>query len=543
MAGLLPPEGDIGIIEAPVRTSYGLFAVFALVVAGCGLLERVGMAGAVLPGTVVGTALALFLLVGLAAHSRRPSDFYAADRSVSAGLGGLAGASAALGLLAVRVAGGGYETQAALVAEAAGLALGLALLGAAIGRRLRRLGVFTGGDFLAARFGSVWVRLAFAGVALAASFLIVVACLEIAAELIAMLFGIAPDHARIGAAALMALTVLPGGVRSLTLAQAVQAVLIALAAIAPAIFLAMTDGGAAAGDSAVAAALASLTSGALPAGGSAEGLLPHALLAAAGAAALPLFVTRTVATRRSFEAGTSMALSIVLLALIVTAGLFLADLLAAAGAVSAGDLMLQLASLFATLPEVLAALVMAGALAAVLAAGAAALVSAAAALSHDLWDESVDRRGTEGRRIVVARVALVGLAAAAAWLAPLWPARPPDLVEWALAFSAAGCLAPLLLGLWWRRANTLGALAGIGAGFAVVALAFFYTSIANAGAGDASAWEAAAPTTAAAIGLVAALSATIGVSLATPAPGPDAERVLDTLHGRRGGAEMRERPA
>ncbi len=82
---------------------------------------------------------------------------------------------------------------------------------------------------------------------------------------------------------------------------------------------------------------------------------------------------------------------------------------------------------------------------------------------------AIDRNATEARRLAVAR-ALVLLAAGLAALAAV--ATPPGAmiaVLSALSLAAATLFPALVLGIWWRRANTWGAVAGMAVGLAVCA--------------------------------------------------------------------------
>src|SRR5690606_38327065 len=98
-------------------------------------------------------------------------------------------------------------------------------------------------------------------------------------------------------------------------------------------------------------------------------------------------------------------------------------LIAAAGEdAPIGADLVQSAAIFAALPAALAGLVLAGTLAALFALGQAALFAAATTLSHDVWDESVDRKGPEGRRIIVARLIVLAVAALGALTALRWDA-------------------------------------------------------------------------------------------------------------------------
>jgi cation/acetate symporter len=232
---------------------------------------------------------------------------------------------------------------------------------------------------------------------------------------------------------------------------------------------------------------------------------------------------------------------------LVVAGLVLSELLAEAvtpdaaqGTVGGLD---QLASLFAALPSVLSGLLLAGTFAALCALGQAALFSAATAISHDIWDEIVDRRGPEGRRIIVARMLIAATAVGAAFLVQLWPADPAALVEWALALAAAGSFFPIVLGLWWRRCNEIGAIAGMFAGFGFTALVFLLGQGVIPDAMVDSGWANVGAPTAAMAGLLMSLAVTVGLSLVTPAPDSDARNLRSASNDRRGRLPIRERPA
>src|SRR5436190_12208190 len=243
MVGLLPPERDIGVLRAPVRSSLALAAMFLLAFFALGRLERIGLApGAALTG-VVGAAFALFLLAGVIAHSRRAPDFYVADRKVTGVFGGLAGAAGLGGLLAIGIIGGGYGSGTDFLASAGGLMLGYIIL-AGLGPRLRSFGAYTPGDFVAARFGGGLPRIVAGLISLSVSMLVLVAHLKVAGPLIETLLRVTPERALYAAKVLTAMTALPGGMRSFTWTQAIQYFVIALACIVPAAFLVLDSVGA-----------------------------------------------------------------------------------------------------------------------------------------------------------------------------------------------------------------------------------------------------------------------------------------------------------
>jgi len=463
MARLLPPEMDIGVLRPPVWSCLALAAMFVLALLAMGLLERIGVASGAALASVVAAAFVLFVLVALMSHSRRAVDFYVADRTIAGVLGGLAGVGSLAGLVLLGVVGGGYGSYPEFLISAAGLAIGYLVLGALIAPGLRASGAYTVGDFLATRYGDAWVRLVWAAIAFASSFLLLVADLKIAGPLVATLLPVPFAHAFYFVAGLAVLAMLPGGMRSLTWTQAIQCFVIALACVVPLGFFmfAAPDGENAKSLTAILGdipAFAGLVSGrpALP-----------VLLMAVGAASLPPLMARSLTARSPVEAGASMLWSAVIAVALLPPGLMVTGFLSAGTAPGSGIGVSTLAESLDRLPAVLAGLLVAGVLAALLALGQASLFSAATALSHDIYDEIVDRTGPEGRRILVARAILIGVAAGGAMLAMRWPADPPALLAWSFALAAAGIFGPLVLAIWWRRSSEIGTLGGMvaGAGF------------------------------------------------------------------------------
>jgi cation/acetate symporter len=121
----------------------------------------------------------------------------------------------------------------------------------------------------------------------------------------------------------------------------------------------------------------------------------------------------------------------------------------------------------AGLPYVISGLVAAGGLAAALSTADGLLLAIANALSHDIYYKLLDPKATTRRRLIVARTLLVGVALVAAAVAGTRPAGIIQMVAWAFSLAAAGLFAPLVLGIWWKRTTTAGAIIGMMAGFGV----------------------------------------------------------------------------
>ena len=196
--------------------------------------------------------------------------------------------------------------------------------------------------------------------------------------------------------------------------------------------------------------------------------LPPVLLAALGTASLPHLLAGSLASRSEREAGTAMGWAVVLSMLLAAIGLMLASALPAA--IDSG--MPDLPRLLSPLSAVLTGLVVAGGLASLFALGQAALFSAAATLSHDLYDEVLDRRGTGGAahlRCTYHRCRRRG-ERRRQWRSA-GRLRRPTFCNGHLR-SRLEASRRSFLGLWWRRCNEIGALGGMVAGFGFTGLIF-----------------------------------------------------------------------
>jgi cation/acetate symporter len=125
----------------------------------------------------------------------------------------------------------------------------------------------------------------------------------------------------------------------------------------------------------------------------------------------------------------------------------------------------------AGLPYVISGLVAAGGLAAALSTADGLLLAIANALSHDIYYKMLDPNAPTVRRLLVARILLVVVAVCAAYTASTRPGDILAMVGWAFSLAMAGNFPALVMGIWWKRATTAGAIAGIVAGFG---LCLFY---------------------------------------------------------------------
>lgn len=180
------------------------------------------------------------------------------------------------------------------------------------------------------------------------------------------------------------------------------------------------------------------------------------------------------------------------------------------------------------LPYVIAGLVAAGGLAAALSTADGLLLAISNALSHDVYYKMVNPGASTQKRVTISKLLLLGVAFIAAYVASQKPADILSLV--AAAFSLAGStLFPVLvLGVFWKRANHQGAIAGMVIGFAVCLYYMLRASPALGGALD-DAWFGILPMAAGVFGVPAGLLGVVTVSLLTAPPSRGSEGMVDYI--------------
>ena len=180
------------------------------------------------------------------------------------------------------------------------------------------------------------------------------------------------------------------------------------------------------------------------------------------------------------------------------------------------------------LPYVIAGLVAAGGLAAALSTADGLLLAISNALSHDVYYKMVNPGASTQKRVTISKLLLLGVAFIAAYVASQKPADILSLV--AAAFSLAGStLFPVLvLGVFWKRANHQGAIAGMAIGFAVCLYYMLRASTALGGTMD-DAWFGILPMAAGVFGVPAGLLGVVTISLLTAPPSRGSEGMVDYI--------------
>ena len=202
-----------------------------------------------------------------------------------------------------------------------------------------------------------------------------------------------------------------------------------------------------------------------------------------------------------------------------------------------GDGILQLAELtlnpdvivlatpeIAGLPYVVAGLVAAGGLAAALSTADGLLLTIANALSHDVYYRMIDPRASTGRRIAISKTLLLGVAVFAAWVASMRPDTILSMVAWAFSIAGACFFPALVLGIFWRRANRQGAVAGMLLGLGLT----LYYLIGVKFLGMAK-WWGIGDVSAGVFGIPAGFVTILVVSLLTPEPDPATQALVQEI--------------
>ncbi|WP_215403264.1 sodium:solute symporter family protein [Janthinobacterium sp. JC611] len=172
----------------------------------------------------------------------------------------------------------------------------------------------------------------------------------------------------------------------------------------------------------------------------------------------------------------------------------------------------------AGLPYVISGLVAAGGLAAALSTADGLLLAISNALSHDVYYKVVDPSASTQKRVTISKLLLLAVAFIAAYAASQKPADILSLVGVAFSLAASTLFPPLVLGVFWQRANYQGALAGMLTGFGVCLYYMLHTST-MLGGNASGQWFHIAPISAGIFGVPAGLAAAMLVSWLTPAPG------------------------
>ena len=184
----------------------------------------------------------------------------------------------------------------------------------------------------------------------------------------------------------------------------------------------------------------------------------------------------------------------------------------------------------AGLPYVISGLVAAGGMAAAMSTADGLLLAIANALSHDLYYKIIDPKADTRHRLIVARGLLIVIGALGALVASMKLTGILGAVAWAFCFACSGLFFPLVLGVWWRRANRSGAIAGMIAGFVAGSAYLWYVYTGGAQ------WWGIDHLRFGMIGMPVSLVVMVVVSLMTEEPDEETKAMVDEVRDPTGRA-------
>lgn len=187
------------------------------------------------------------------------------------------------------------------------------------------------------------------------------------------------------------------------------------------------------------------------------------------------------------------------------------------------------------MPYVVSGLVAAGGLAAALSTADGLLLTISNAMVRDIYSHEAERRATPEQRVILSKFALMGVALVAALVASLKPADILPLVAASFSLAASAFVPVMVLGIFWRDANRLGAVAGMLAGLGTTVC---YMLLNAPGVrtllgleGPHTLWFGLLPASAGVFGVAVGLVVAVLVSLATRGLAPTANPALTSAAG------------
>ncbi len=194
------------------------------------------------------------------------------------------------------------------------------------------------------------------------------------------------------------------------------------------------------------------------------------------------------------------------------------------------DIMVLANPEIAGLPNWVIALVAAGGLAAALSTAAGLLLVISTSISHDLMKKTINPNITDKQELIYARIA----AGCAIIIAGYFGINPPGFVAQVVAFAfglAASSFFPaIVLGIFYKRMNKEGAIAGMIAGIVFTAAYIIYFKFISPEANvQANWWFGISPEGIGGIGMLLNFAISIVVSNLTSPPPPEVQELVENI--------------
>ncbi|GGK20144.1 sodium:solute symporter family protein [Salinarimonas ramus] len=195
----------------------------------------------------------------------------------------------------------------------------------------------------------------------------------------------------------------------------------------------------------------------------------------------------------------------------------------------------------ANLPGWVIALVAAGGLAAALSTAAGLLLAISSAISHDLLKSAVMPTISEKGELLAARISMAGAIVLATWLGLNPPGFAAQTVALAFGLAASSIFPVLMMGIFSKRINNMGAIAGMLTGilstclYIFTYLGWFFIPGTNMIANTPDNWLfGIAPASFGVVGAALNFAVAFAVSRATAAPPKEIQELVESVRIPRG---------
>ncbi|OEY67294.1 sodium:solute symporter family protein [Marinobacter sp. X15-166B] len=190
----------------------------------------------------------------------------------------------------------------------------------------------------------------------------------------------------------------------------------------------------------------------------------------------------------------------------------------------------------ANMPKWIIGLIAAGGIASALSTASGLLLAISSAVSHDLIKNTLFPNISDKKEMLAARISMVGAILIATWLGINPPGFAAQTVALAFGMAASSIFPVLLMGIFFKRINATGAVAGMvaGAGFTLTYifsyLGWFFIPGTNTFPNSPEFWILGiSPLSVGCIGAFINFTVAIGVSYATSEPSAELQRMVQRV--------------
>ncbi len=501
----------------------GGFIAFTIILA---IAEQMGMPRPAIAWAFLVVTIGVYALIGILSRTAKPDQYYVAGRGVPSFFNGMAtGADWMSAASFISMGGALYATGYDGLAYVSGWTGGYVLLAVFLAPYLRKFGAYTIPDFLGERYGGNTARVVGLVMAIGASFTYLIAQVTgvgiIMGRFLFLDFNVGVF---VGLAGILVCSML-GGMRAVTWTQVAQYIILIMAYLTPIVFMSWKHFGVPIPELMYGQAMTEITRIEREIGveklwvdlrpGDMLNWFGLSFCMMVGTAGLPHILMRYYTTPSVKQARSSVGWSLFFIFLLYFSApayaafakwTILTELVGRKitelpqwvyrwgdtilgkaenklglfdivdknndGIVQLGDFVIKSTDFvvlatpeIAGLPFVVTGLVMAGGLAAALSTADGLLLTISNALSHDLYYKILNPQASIVKRLTTARVLLVVAAVAGAYVATFRINIIVAVVAYAFALAGSGFFPALVMGIFWKRANKQGAIAGMVVGF------------------------------------------------------------------------------